>query len=88
MAQITLHTGVTIDSSEVTSAEFWEQGASVGIHLVRRASSELGQQDQLTITIQDVRGDLIYGPEARRLANELENAGVHVNRHLKMKVAG
>lgn len=73
----------TLNSDDATSAEFWEEGSEIS----RGFHGEVQDKAVVdTLVIHWKNPDTRYprkGPEARRIANELEKAGVKVSRHPK-----
>ena len=84
MPDILLHTGNTLRSEDVASGRFWEAGAELSRGFKEEPQGKV-EDDTLALEMKDpeTKFNQMTGQDARRIAEELEKAGVQVYRRLK-----
>lgn len=75
---------MTLRSEDVMSAKFWEAGADLGRGF-KGEPQDKAEHDTLALQMKDpeTKYNAIEGPHARKLAEDLETAGVPVFRYPK-----
>jgi len=83
MSQITLPNGTSINSKDITRGLLTEAGANSGMG-PKGAPQDTSSQDHLVIQMKD-KVETVTGPDALRVADELDAAEVAVFRRARKK---
>ena len=78
MALIRMPAGAILSSKDVRQAWFWEQGAALGEGLVDQPILTAAEHTLRLELYVPSKSNSVIGPEALRIANELDKAGVDV----------